>query len=316
MEFVVSKHKTSICAILDRLGNPKWYNQHGERWKEGMLFAGKPGCGKSKLAVAIALKTRRHLIDIRWELIRTVEEMQTLLNVSRIGDIWFRNDQKQYLFEEFTYKAFDSSLGLPVHGVGSCDSSNEDEDDDEKVKNQKPKGDDDDDVILPDGSILKIPSSFQQTSGGMITGQTYGGSQKIPPRNRVDNKEKTTAKTKKKQSLDFNVLLSLLDGPKNYNGMLFIGTTNEMIHDERLTRDGRLKLYQFDLPTPQEIQDLILIHTRKKASLFDIENWIKAREKNGKPVSFASVIQLVKEMPHEKDEKVVVDEKYFFNPEQ
>jgi len=58
--------------------------------------------------------------------------------------------------------------------------------------------------------------------------------------------------------LSLNTVLSRLDGIGNYNGLIIIGTTNNIDNlDKSLYRDGRLNLLKFDYVSKNEIIDMI-----------------------------------------------------------
>ena len=49
---------------MEELKDTEYYIKSGDRRKKGYLFHGLGGCGKTSAIVAMALKDRRHIIEI------------------------------------------------------------------------------------------------------------------------------------------------------------------------------------------------------------------------------------------------------------
>jgi SpoVK/Ycf46/Vps4 family AAA+-type ATPase len=235
MDAIVNhQHKRRIYQLIDRLANKSWYEKHHERWKEGLMFSGPPGCGKSKFVIAMAMRLKRHVIDVRWERIQSEDEMERLLSIDQIQDVSFHPSQIIFMFDEFTQSVFEKkSL---------------------------------------DNSLSSATSSNNVASNHTL----------------VINESKSS----NKKTLDFNLFLSRLDGPQQYHGVLFVATTNDTTLNERLCRDGRMTLFQFQLPTLSEIQEMIQFHVNETVTLDCIQKWV---ERQDRPPTFATVMTRIKQ---------------------
>ncbi len=220
-DFIVSPHKAKILALLDRLEDVGWHQKHGERRKQGFALVGKPGTGKTKFAVAMAIKMHRHLVKIDCSRLQSVEQLEKLINLKMADNVSINHANCVYLFEEFNMKPF---LEATVQRRQS-------EDDKEHKKVVKP-------------------------------------------------------------ALDIRAFLSLLDGPYRYDGLIFVATTNDRDLDPRITRDGRLTLFEFDNPTASELQQFFTVHFPEQKVPIQL---LEKRKTIVADFSFASAMTLVKQ---------------------
>lgn len=218
-DFIVGSQKKIVLKLLHRLQNKQWYEQHGERHKEGITLAGRAGTGKTKIAVASALYLKRHLIIIDCKRIKNIQQLESILNIDCILDIQIKQENVIFLFEEFSMANFEKTLIAPDEKVTPCET---------KIWN--------------------------------------------PPK------------------LDMNAMLTLFDGPRMYNGMLCMLTTNETNLDPRLIRDGRLKYIYFDFPTAHELKEFFQLHFLESIPIDVIVKWQKKYD----DCSFAKAMTLVK----------------------
>lgn len=231
-DFVVSVHKPKILALLDRLNNKEWYRAHGERRKQGFAFCGKSGTGKTKIAVAMALRSRKHLIIVDCTRVDKVEHLESILNLREIQQVSINHQNAMYLFEEFSMKVFEPKKEIPKK-------------DDKKDKDEKPDASKD--------CLFALPI---YTAG-----------------------------------LNLSAFLSLLDGPRLYDGLVFCATTNEEDLDPRIVRDGRLTLFRFTRPTAVELQEFFRLHGGPDVPLGLLSSKLASDEK----FSLATAMTLVKQ---------------------
>jgi AAA+ superfamily predicted ATPase len=187
------QHKKSLIRDIDRLRDIEYYKRTGLKQKKGYLFYGPPGCGKTSTVMAMSNYDKRHIIEIPLSRVKTNNDFEKILNLSKIDDLKFNFNNIIILFDELD--------------IGTSFERNIKNNNDIKLTTE-----------LSDNDIPKINSD----------------------------------------KLCLNTLLSRLDGIGNYNGLIIIGTSNNIENiDKALYREGRLNLMHFDYALCDDIINII-----------------------------------------------------------
>ncbi len=93
--------KTALKNRLDFfMNNREWYSKKGIPYTLGLMFSGKPGCGKTSTIKAIAKYTKRHIIDIPLNKIDSCRELMTIFYGDEINGKKIPMNKRIYLFED------------------------------------------------------------------------------------------------------------------------------------------------------------------------------------------------------------------------
>lgn len=93
-------HKKQIIDDMDRLKNLEFYRKTGIKRKEGYLFYGEPGTGKTSTVMAMSNHQRRHIIEVSIKRIEDCQTFESIMALTEIGDIKFTQEQVIMLFDE------------------------------------------------------------------------------------------------------------------------------------------------------------------------------------------------------------------------
>jgi DNA replication protein DnaC len=172
---IYSDNKEMLLKDLARLKDTEYYKRTGNKRKKGYLFYGPPGCGKTSSVIAMALESRRHIIEISMSRITTNEELEKLFNQTEILDVKFKNDEIILLFDEIDNA---SNILKKREGEDEEKETNENKKDDiiyQLVKNNS-DSDTSDFLKKPDkinlGSILSRFDGVGAYNGLIIIGTT------------------------------------------------------------------------------------------------------------------------------------------------
>ena len=90
--------------VKDRLdffiNNREWYQKKGIPYTLGLMFSGKPGCGKTSTIKAIAKYTKRHIIDIPLTKIDNCRDLMNIFYGEEINEKKIPMNKRIYLFED------------------------------------------------------------------------------------------------------------------------------------------------------------------------------------------------------------------------
>lgn len=93
--------KNSIKERLDFfMNNREWYRKKGIPYTLGLMFSGKPGCGKTSTIKAIAKYTNRHIIDIPLTKIDNCRDLMNIFYGEEINEKKIPMNKRIYLFED------------------------------------------------------------------------------------------------------------------------------------------------------------------------------------------------------------------------
>jgi hypothetical protein len=82
------------------INNRDWYRQKGIPYTLGLMFSGKPGCGKTSTIKAIAKYTKRHVIDIPLTKIDSCRDLMNIFYGEEINNKKIPMNKRIYLFED------------------------------------------------------------------------------------------------------------------------------------------------------------------------------------------------------------------------
>jgi len=90
--------------VKDRLdffmNHREWYQKKGIPYTLGLMFSGKPGCGKTSTIKAIAKYTNRHIIDIPLTKIDNCRDLMNIFYGEEINEKKVPMNKRIYLFED------------------------------------------------------------------------------------------------------------------------------------------------------------------------------------------------------------------------
>jgi hypothetical protein len=82
------------------INNREWYKTKGIPYTLGLMFSGKPGCGKTSTIKAIAKYTKRHVIDIPLTKIDSCRDLMNIFYGEEINNKKIPMNKRIYLFED------------------------------------------------------------------------------------------------------------------------------------------------------------------------------------------------------------------------
>jgi adenylate kinase family enzyme len=82
------------------INNRQWYQKKGIPYTLGLMFSGKPGCGKTSTIKAIAKYTKRHIIDIPLTKIDNCRDLMNIFYGEEINEKKIPMNKRIYLFED------------------------------------------------------------------------------------------------------------------------------------------------------------------------------------------------------------------------
>ncbi len=95
---IYNENTEQIKKDLDKLNDLKYYEKHGLKRKKSYLFYGEPGCGKTSTITAIAMYTKRHIIEIPMSNVKSYEHFEEIMS----SDLYNTCNKSNsiYVFEE------------------------------------------------------------------------------------------------------------------------------------------------------------------------------------------------------------------------
>jgi hypothetical protein len=231
--------KQTVINMVDKLKDIGYFKRTGIKRKISLLFNGKSGSGKTCCVNAIANYTNRAIIYVPISRITKNMEIERILYSRKYNDHVIPNDKKIILFDEI-----DTFTNI------SMKKNN-------RKKKYVDKNNDNDDY--DNGSkIIDIECKIDTLANAMAS---------VKPNINIINKKDDCVIDSKRDNVEndaFNigVFLNLLDGINDQDGMIIIATSNECERlDEALTRDGRMKLIEFENMSRKEIGEMIEKYT-------------------------------------------------------
>lgn len=82
------------------VNNREWYRKKGIPYTLGLMFSGKPGCGKTSTIKAIAKYTKRHIIDVPLTKIDNCRDLMNIFYGEEINGKKIPMNKRIYLFED------------------------------------------------------------------------------------------------------------------------------------------------------------------------------------------------------------------------
>ncbi|AYV81583.1 MAG: putative AAA+ family ATPase [Harvfovirus sp.] len=215
---VFFEEKQLLKARIDYfLKNRDHYNKLGIQYALGLMFYGKPGCGKSSTIKAIANYTGRHVVDIPLSKIKTCDELREIFHLGEYNNVKIQFDNKIIVFEDIDCMS-------DIVGTRATDE-----------KDERPQPED-------NGPQEEVNEVCDEKSYSVkVTRDDWQKGVKVLDRatiNKICSKYATSA-----DPLTLAFLLNLIDGTLEQPGRILIFTTNypEKI-DDALIRPGRIDL--------------------------------------------------------------------------
>lgn len=95
------EQKDLLLRKLDYFKNGKEeYKRLGNQYSLGLMFHGKPGCGKTSTAKAIAVREHRHLVIIPFSKVKTFKDLRNIFFTKEYESINLNFDKKIILLED------------------------------------------------------------------------------------------------------------------------------------------------------------------------------------------------------------------------
>ena len=213
-------YKEKLLKRVNKLQDLEYYKRTCSRRKAGFLFYGPAGCGKTEACRRLGLKYKKHIIEVPMARIKKNSDIEELLNLKKIGCTEFKKEDIIFLFDEI------DQLGKILH----------DRNIDSEKKDKKPK------------------DNEEKDNFGKEEDKKEDGLSKVIK----EYMSMDTCKPNADDSINLGTLLSRLDGIGNYDGLIYIATTNciEKL-DSALKRPGRLDPILFDYASRSNIIDII-----------------------------------------------------------
>lgn len=200
--------KDTIKRIDFFLNNKDYYYKWGIPYTLGIGLHGPPGTGKTSFIKALANKTKRHLITISLNKIKTENDF-----ISAFSTTFRCNDEtKKYSFKDviIVLEDIDCMSEIVFERNNESDSDNDNETEIEENPHQKKE---------------KLKNMIKDVISGKSTDDTY---KKIP---QIDNK------------ITLSFILNIIDGVRENPGRILVITSNHYDKlDSALTRPGRIDL--------------------------------------------------------------------------
>jgi hypothetical protein len=93
-------NKKTLLSDLSLLKDLEYYKKTGSKRKKGYIFHGPPGCGKTSSVIAMANYDKRHIIEIPMSRIKRNADIEEILNLSQINNVFFKKEEIILLFDE------------------------------------------------------------------------------------------------------------------------------------------------------------------------------------------------------------------------
>ena len=200
--------------------NREWYRAKGIPYTLGIMFSGRPGCGKTSTIKAIAKFTDRHVVDVSLSKIDNCRDLMNIFYSEEINGKKIPINKRIYLFEDID-SILDVLKERKTAATGATTLS-------------------DDEAVMVNMTELKSLLLDSGDGGG-------GGG------------KKDKDKEKDKDKLNLGFFLNLLDGVLETPGRILIISTNHPDKlDRALVRPGRVDLkIHMDMCSPTMIRDII-----------------------------------------------------------
>ena len=213
-------YKEKLLKRVNKLQDLEYYERTGTRRKAGFLFYGPAGCGKTRCVENLAKLLKKHIIEVPMARIKKNSDIEELLNLKKIGCTVLKKEDIIYLFDEI------DQLGKILHDRNIDSGQKEKKRKENEEKDNFGKEED-----KKEDGLSKVIKEYMSMD---------------------------TCKPNADDSINLGTLLSRLDGIGNYDGLIYIATTNciEKL-DSALKRPGRLDPILFDYASKANIVDII-----------------------------------------------------------
>jgi hypothetical protein len=222
--------KEDILSDIELLKDIEYHKKYGLKRKLGYLLHGKPGSGKTCIVTAIANKLHRSIVYIPISQITNNQELEDLIYKRVYNGVKYDLDEVVFCFDEI-----DSSSAL--------------------IKNPKIE-----DVIEEDAKIAKKNKHIMMQASDNVKNvvEKIQDAIKSSDNSMLSSYELSDEDNIMIEKIDVGLLLSLLDGNADQDGMIVIATANYIKNiDPALYRDGRLKLIECNYMSKNNIIEML-----------------------------------------------------------
>jgi SpoVK/Ycf46/Vps4 family AAA+-type ATPase len=241
-------YKDNLKERLDFfLNNREWYRRKGIPYTLGIMFSGKPGCGKTSTIKAIAKYTNRHIIDIPLSKIETCKELMNIFYNEEINDKIVPMNKRIYLFEDIDSildilkDREDNSMGTENSNISTSSTSSTSNSSVSTSSTSTTSNSSVSNTSTSNSSISTSTSNTSKALDNLVQGITNS--------NELVNtliQSKCNKGLKEKKNLDqlnLGFFLNLIDGVLETPGRILIISTNYPDKlDRALIRPGRIDI--------------------------------------------------------------------------
>ena len=240
LDNIFLENKESIVADILNLEDKEHYKKYGMKRKIGHLYVGPRGSGKTCLVTALAKLTNRSVVYIPISRIKKNEDLESIIYGGEFNGIKYSLSEVIFILDELD--SFDS-----FNDPNMLKKSLYDESDDSDYNSDFS----DDDPMRP---IKVQPKSKPKAQTIVINNTSTGTSSGSKP----EDVQFVNAHDMNFDKLNIGMVLNLLDGNNDQDGMILIGTANNCDKlDSAIYRNGRMELIKFRYMGKYEIAKMI-----------------------------------------------------------
>lgn len=218
------ENKNNIIRDIVNMEDKEYYKKYGMKRKLGHLYVGPPGSGKTCFVTALAKFTGRSVVYIPISRITNNAELQSIIYDRKYNNVTYNMDEVIFIADE----------------LDSLNSSN--------LLKKKQTNDNDND----NNNNNNNSQQYQQYQQPNLQSST------VVINNGDKNKETTFKFDQEFDKLNIGMVLNILDGNNDQDGMIFIGTANNYDKlDPAIYRNGRMELIKFNYMGRNEIANMI-----------------------------------------------------------
>lgn len=244
LDNIFLENKESIVADILNLEDKEHYKKYGMKRKIGHLYVGPRGSGKTCLVTALAKLTNRSVVYIPISRIQKNEDLESIIYGGEFNGIKYSLSEVIFILDELD--SFDS-----LNDPNMLKKSSDDESGDSDYYS-----DSDDAVIRPRDAVIrprKVQNKSKPKAQTIVINNTSAGTG-----SKTEDVQFANTTDIHFDKLNIGMVLNLLDGNNDQDGMILIGTANNCDKlDSAIYRNGRMELIKFRYMGRYEIAKMI-----------------------------------------------------------